>query len=169
MYGCGCVVVVRLQESFFPTANAESFTKQLTDVWASSPIFESSKVRNRVGGEAVVLALHVCVCVCVSVSVCVCVCACVRARVCACVILPSQPKSTTCFVHCWDYCVQIYRTQFVVKHFAGDIRYETDQCVAAQTMPNVFLHRSLLPLCPHFPFSSPLLSLSLSGFLPPAC
>ena len=52
------------QESFFPTANAESFTKQLTDVWASSPIFESSK---------------------------------------------------------------IYRTQFVVKHFAGDIRYETDQ------------------------------------------
>ena len=92
---------------------------------------------------------------------CVCVCACVRARVCACVILPSQPKSTTCFVHCWDYCVQIYRTQFVVKHFAGDIRYETDQCVAAQTMPNVFLHRSLLPLCPHFPFSSPLLSLSL--------
>ena len=58
MYGCGCVVVVRLQESFFPTANAESFTKQLTDVWASSPIFESSKVRNRVGGEAVVLALR---------------------------------------------------------------------------------------------------------------
>ena len=104
-----------------------------------------------------------------SVRMCVCVCACVRARVCACVILPSQPKSTTCFVHCWDYCVQIYRTQFVVKHFAGDIRYETDQCVAAQTVPNVFLHRSLLPLCPHFPFSSPLLSLSLSGFLPPAC